>query len=352
MDYTNRLAVSYYKTIAVLNEEHKVYLVQHAKTGVIGVKKVINIYNRDVYYYLKQNPILGIPRILELYEEKDCLIVIEEYINGTTLAELMKGPMDAKTVEKYMIGLCEILERLHGLNPPIIHRDIKPSNVIVNSFGQVVLLDFNAAKYYTQSNTADTVLLGTQGYAAPEQYGFSSSSPRTDIYSMGILFRELIESLPEQERGKYFKIIQKCIRIDPKERYASAKQLRMAISSLGNNKKQTKRIWFLPPGFRTLKIWKMLLACFGYIFIGWFSLTLKVENTYGIVLWLERFLLFGISLFLIFFSANYGGIQKMIPLCNSKKKGVRLFGIILWDVIFFFVLTVSFLTLISIIFVL
>ena len=77
MDYTNRLAISYYKTIAVLNEEHKVYLVQHTETGAIGVKKMINNSNRNAYYYMKQNSIMSISRLLALYEDNNCLIVIE-----------------------------------------------------------------------------------------------------------------------------------------------------------------------------------------------------------------------------------------------------------------------------------
>ena len=79
--------------------------------------------------------------------------------------------------------------------PAIIHRDIKPSNIIITAYNRAVLLDFNAAKYYSCQSTEDTVLLGTQGYASPEQYGFGSSSPQTDIYSMGILFRELLNSI-------------------------------------------------------------------------------------------------------------------------------------------------------------
>lgn len=91
-----------------------------------------------------------------------------------------------------MYELCEILEKLHSANPPIVHRDIKPSNIIITNYDHVILLDFNAAKYFTDPNTSDTILLGTKGYAAPEQYGFGSSTPQTDIYAVGILLKELV----------------------------------------------------------------------------------------------------------------------------------------------------------------
>ena len=126
--------------------------------------------------------------------------------------------------------------------------------------------------------------------------------------------------------------------MDPKSRYASALQLKNAFSSEREGRGGRRNIWFLPPGFRTLKIWKMLLASFGYFFIGWFSLTLEVENTYGVELWLQRLLPLGVGLFLIFFSFDYGGIQKGVPLCNSSKRWVHYLGIALWDILFFFVI--------------
>lgn len=94
-----------------------------------------------------------------------------------------------------MYDLCEILEKLHSVTPPIVHRDTKPSNIIITNYEHVVLLDFNAAKYFADTDTADTILLGTKGYAAPEQYGFGSSTPQTDIYALGILLKELVKSL-------------------------------------------------------------------------------------------------------------------------------------------------------------
>ena len=195
MDLDQRLAISYYKPIAAINEPHHVYLVQHQETKKIAIKKVLDVYNLAVYAELYRNPIAGTPRIINYYEETGQLTVIEEYISGTSLQDKIRhADISPNEMLQYMLDLCTILEQLHLHNPAIIHRDVKPSNVIITSYNRAVLLDFNAAKYHTAAKDSDTILLGTQGYAAPEQYGFGQSSPQTDIYSIGILLKEMAEA--------------------------------------------------------------------------------------------------------------------------------------------------------------
>ncbi len=167
MDYSKRLAISYYKVIATLNEPHKVFLVQHQLTKKIYIKKVLNVYNKDIFQVLSQSPVSGTPQIIDLYEEENQLTVIESFVSGCSLQEKIDASdLSMNYIYQYMMELCNILEKLHSFQPPIIHRDIKPSNIIITEHNHVVLLDFNAAKYFTDSNSNDTVLLGTQGYAA------------------------------------------------------------------------------------------------------------------------------------------------------------------------------------------
>lgn len=183
MDLNHRLAVSYYKTIAGINEQHNVYLVQHSEAGHICIKKILDVYNSNIYEYLYNNHIQGTPRIIDYYEDNNRLIVIEEYISGCSLQDkINNSTLTINDITTYVTDLCNILEKLHSVNPSIIHRDIKPSNIIITEYNHAVLLDFNAAKYFSPTANEDTTLLGTQGYAAPEQYGFGSSSPKTDIY--------------------------------------------------------------------------------------------------------------------------------------------------------------------------
>ena len=184
-----------YQIIAQINIEHGVFLVQDSQDLRIYVKKVLNIYNLDVYKSLFENHIEGTPLIKELIKEGDKLIVIEEYISGVSLREKIdKGLLNLKDVLSYILDICNILEKLHEHDKPIIHRDIKPTNIIITSYNKAVLLDFNAAKFY-RVESEDTMLLGTKGYAAPEQYGFGSSTTQSDIYALGILFKEMLSSI-------------------------------------------------------------------------------------------------------------------------------------------------------------
>lgn len=335
MDLSGRLSISYYKVVAAINEPHKIYLVQHQETGRFFVKKILDVYSIDVYKYLKENPIAGIPQVIDYYEENNTLTLIEEYAAGTTLKDVIEsGTLTTERIGHYMINLCEILEKLHSHNPPLIHRDIKPSNIIITHYDNVMLLDFNAAKYSSsdQNRGSDTVLLGTQGYAAPEQYGFGESSPQTDIYSLGIILKEASESLAINNH-KFDSIIGKCTQMDPTRRFHSAKELKVALmkvlgNDLSSESEQVSVTSFLPPGFRTMTPGKMIVAIPVYIMIFWLCMTLEVKNTSGAALWMERIFLLFIMLGDILIGYNYLGIQKIFPPCRSNNKFIRTIGAI------------------------
>lgn len=230
--------MSDYKIISALNEEHKVYLVQSALSGNIYVQKILDVYNIRVYEYLYRNPVAGIPRIINYYEDGNQLVVIEEYISGTSLQEKIdNSDLSVSDIRSYMIMLCNILEALHSMTPPIIHRDIKPSNIIITSYNYAMLLDFNAAKQFSGQHESDTVLIGTPGYAAPEQYGFGSSSPKTDIYSLGIVLREMLGSItPVPDIAPILHrlnlIAERCTQMTPAARYQSVAELKNAVSQV------------------------------------------------------------------------------------------------------------------------
>lgn len=371
--------MSDYKIISALNEEHKVYLVQSALSGNIYVQKILDVYNIHVYEYLYRNPVVGIPRIINYYEQGNQLIVIEEYISGISLQEKIdNSDLSVSDIRSYMIMLCNILEALHSMTPPIIHRDIKPSNIIITSYNYAMLLDFNAAKQFSGQHESDTVLIGTPGYAAPEQYGFGSSSPKTDIYSLGIVLREMLGSItPAPDIAPILHrlnlIAERCTQMTPAARYQSVAELKNAVSqsyypaqhstsAAGNssqyahhnhdnanneaNADTAKRAIhdsasrLLPPGFRTRTPWKMLLSSVAYLFIIWLCLSLEIENTYGAKLWLERIFCLGMFIFAIFCGFNYLNVQNILPLCKSKNRFLHYVGIILLDVAVIFALFV------------
>ena len=338
MDLAQRLEISYYEPVAELKSGHNVYLVRHRETGSIGVKKVMDVYNIHVYEFLRDHPIDGTPRIMALCEENGRLTVIEEYISGSPLSNIMENTaLTPDRIRKYICRLCDILSRLHSQHPPLIHRDIKPSNIIITPRDDVVLIDFNAAKQFTDANTEDTVLLGTKGYAAPEQYGFGSSAPQTDIYATGVLLRQLNSSLYEDYHG-FDAVIEKCTRIDPADRYKSAKELKAAIAPHGD---PGEPVSLVPPGFRSGTPWKMLVASLAYIAIFSMCVTLQVENTTGVMLWLNRLACLTITLFAVLSPFDYLGVQRFMPLCASSNKYIHFAGLVVLDsIVMMVVLTV------------
>lgn len=227
--------LSFYKEVAEINRKHDVFLVQHVESGDFFVKKTVSAGCLPLYRILQEEAFPHIPRVIELIDGDQDLIVIEEYIHGKNLDQLMNAkksftPEDVCAVTR---SLCRILQPLHNHSPKIIHRDIKPSNLILDSSGGLYLIDFDASKKYDPAKNRDTVLMGTAEFAAPEQYGFGQSDERTDIYSIGALMNMLLTGkVPSQEkyRGPLTDIIAKCTAIDPRNRYQNCAALSDALT--------------------------------------------------------------------------------------------------------------------------
>jgi len=343
MDLDTELALSYYKEIAEINNRHRVMLVQHVETGSFYVKKTLSVYSFDVYRYLKDHSLRGLPQIFEVMKDDDELIVIEEYIAGDSLRSFLdkNGPLSAARTVQLIGQLCDILAALHEAAPPIVHRDIKPSNLIVSGDGVLKLIDFNAARMAGTQGTQDTVLMGTAGYAAPEQYGFAASGPATDIYAIGVLMNEMLTGkLPSEEMaaGSLAPVIQKCLQLDAKNRYADVRQLKKALGgpapARSTGKSDPRNSWF-PPGFRSRKIWIMLVAALLYALVVIACFNMDMGGVHGFALWLYRIVSLLLFLTIIFFAGNYRGILSHFPLTRSVKKPTRIWGIVLWSVVIF-----------------
>ena len=133
-----------------------------------------------------------IPQVFDSFSEQNRHYLVMEYINGETLEQKIRssqGRLSETEVIQIALEIVEALEYLHGLKPPIIYRDLKPSNVMVTTSGLVKLIDFGIARYFQPANTA--TMVGTQGYAPPEQYK-GKSEPRSDVYSLGALMHQLV----------------------------------------------------------------------------------------------------------------------------------------------------------------
>lgn len=345
MDIESRLSISFYKTIATISEPHKIYVVQNINTNRVYIKKILDVYNKNVYEYLKSHPIAHTPQIYEIYEENNTLTIIEEYISGDTIEYLLETnhTFSNDIIRNIILQLCVIVSEFHNSSPAIIHRDIKPSNIIISPSNEIYLLDFNAAKYQTDDKSEDTTLLGTKGYAAPEQYGFGVSTKQTDIYAIGMLLNTLVngEFSPfAAANSEFSNIIEQCIKLNANERF---KDVNKIVHLLNKNKElpisttSNQRHWqkYLPPGFRSLSPLSMIFSSIGYLFIFWLCLTLEVKNTTPITLFIERMSCLMMFLSIIFCSANYLNVQSYFPPCKTKNKFLHFLAVILLDAIVF-----------------
>lgn len=168
----------------------------------------------------------NLPLIYDVINLEDGQIILEEFIDGVTIAEVMEsGKYHYLGTRKVIRSICHALNILHKKN--LVHRDIKPENVIISNNGRVVLIDFNAARK-TSTASKDTVIMGTVGYASPEQLGVAQSDARTDIYAVGILLNVMITGKHPSEKlakGRAGKIVRKCTDVNPDNRFQSAKKL-------------------------------------------------------------------------------------------------------------------------------
>lgn len=222
-----------------------------------AIKEVRKSFSRN-FDILKQSLILetdllkklshkNLPSIVDVIDSDENFLIVMDYIEGNTLEKLMneKGAYPQEDVVDWSLQLCDVLQYLHTRPNPIIYRDMKPSNVMLKSDGSVVLIDFGTAREFKEQNLGDTTCLGTQGYAAPEQFGgMGQTDARTDIYCLGATMYHLLTghnpSKPPYEMypirkwdtslsSGLEKIILKCTRKNPEDRYQSAEELMYAL---------------------------------------------------------------------------------------------------------------------------
>ncbi len=219
-------------------------LLLRGRDGSLAVMKRVpeGTVDERVYEAVKSLDGDGVPRMLGLYEDGGETVLLREYVEGLTLLESYRrrGPFSARETAAVGVELCGILERLHGLDTPLIHRDIKAENVVRTPEGRCVLIDFDIARLYDERGRRDTRIMGTGFASAPEQFGYAQTDPRSDIYSVGVLLHELFTgeySLSDgRVPGALGRVVAKCTRFDPADRYQSAADLKKALSRTGRRR--------------------------------------------------------------------------------------------------------------------
>ena len=218
---------------------------------------------------LKNLSHVGLAYIVDIIDTNDQIYIIMEYVEGESLDTVLDsyGAQPQELVIEWAKQLCVVLEYLHTRSTPIIYRDMKPANIRLKPDGNLKLIDFGIAREYKEQNLADTVSLGTKGYAAPEQFGGKGQTDaRTDIYCLGATLYHLVtgqnpaeppyEILPIRHwnpalSGGLERIIQKCTQLNPNDRYLTCADLLYAlehyeeIDDLYRAKQKKKLRWFI-----------------------------------------------------------------------------------------------------------
>lgn len=367
--------LSFYRELTVLDEKKNIVLVQDIRNSELCVKKTLDIYSRDVYEQLASVRIEGVPAVKECVADDGKLIVVEEYVQGRSLKQVLdeQGLLNAEQAYEIAVQLVDILVRLHQLEPAIVHRDIKPSNIIIEKNGHVNLIDFNAARHVNADKNEDTRMLGTVYFAAPEQFGFGQSDERTDIYGLGATINYIMTG-DKPGAGiaecRFSDILKKCLMVDAKDRYQSAEELRGVLDMLNysivqDNRKKAETAFgkdntisvvrtyrnirdiivkmyrkyqkrnydidtswrrYLLPGFRRLNVVYCLIALVWYAVIVWMTITFAVtDSKTGIPVTGGELTMYKIAVFVLLFGmtmwfGNYLNIRRKLP--GMKKINV------------------------------
>ena len=206
------------------SERGEVWLASSRSGEVVIIKRV---ELTGLPYDVIKNSAFTLPaKIFYCAEDATDTFVVEEFIQGENLLERLerKDFLSESQARKILLQMCDGLKELHAQK--IIHRDIKPSNLILQD-DRIRLIDFDAARIFKAGQEADTKLLGTKGYAPPEQFGSGQTDSRSDIYSLGVTMKILLGG----HCGGLKKILDKCTEIDPKNRFQSVDELKYALTS-------------------------------------------------------------------------------------------------------------------------
>lgn len=193
----------------------------------------------------------GLPRFAAEYQNDVMLCVVREYVEGTPLDRYAaENQLTQAQIITIILQLCDILSYLHGQTPPVIHRDVKPQNIIVDAKGKITLIDFGISRVYDETARKDTVCFGTMDFAPPEQYGYSQTDCRADIFSLGVLLGWLLTGdshlktlVPKIQNPRLRRIVEACTDFAPERRYASALKVRADLRNAdGHRQKRALRL--------------------------------------------------------------------------------------------------------------
>lgn len=242
------------------------------RSGEIMIKKRVDTDNLPVMQKLCSIRHKNLSAVLKIAEENGKLYSYSEFVSGRSIQNLIDSGtiFDEKEAVRIISEVCDGLEVLHKNG--VIHRDITASNIILSYDGNVKIIDYGISRLPKQNASRDTYILGTAGYAAPEQFGFAQSDEKTDLYSVGILLNVMLTGAFPSEKlypGKLGKVISRCTAIDSGKRYKTVNEVKSAIKGKKEKSKSAKGL----PGLRTKnKIIRAVAIAF-YVIVLLFEIT-------------------------------------------------------------------------------
>ena len=220
-----------YEPVRLLKESPRgsVRLIRHRATGRKFILRQFT-GSAEVYRGLLHCACRNLPTVFEVASQEDRNVVLEEFIEGDNLGELLRDALfSPKETREIVSQVCQALWVLHSM--AAVHRDVKPENIILRG-PDAVLIDFDAARLHKPQHENDTQTLGTVGFAAPEQYGLSQSDIRADIYSMGVLINIMLTGEHPSKKlaeGRLGRVVGRCTQVNPQKRYKNVLRLMEAL---------------------------------------------------------------------------------------------------------------------------
>lgn len=215
------------------SDKSNVYLASVDTCDFPVIVKEIKHGDIHVFEALKEMDCEYLPKIYHVELIEDGLLVVEEYVDGELLADhLAIGKLTESECLNMANQICDALDMLHSHRPALIHRDIKPSNIIITPKGKVKLIDYDSSRLYKEESEEDTRHLGTEKYAPPEQYGFSQTDCRSDIYSLGVVFEKFTDFLSEPKQKLWKLLVEKCTLFSPDSRYQNISEVQRQLEKI------------------------------------------------------------------------------------------------------------------------